>query len=96
MVIKVDFDFTMSILAHNIYRLFASNMEEFSYHTDIAIFEKFLCNSGCVEITQDEIKISLKKKRNLLMLLTEMEKYQSMKIGWTGNRKLTFSAASTS
>ncbi len=96
MVIKVDFDFTMSITAHNLYRLFALDMEGYSHCTDTTIFEKFLNNSGVVKIDRDTIHIGLKKKRNLPLLLTAMQKFQNMKIHSLDNRKISFSGLSTS
>jgi predicted DNA-binding protein YlxM (UPF0122 family) len=96
MVIKVDFDFTMSILAHNIYRLFALDLEGYSHRSDITIFEKFLDNSGVIKMNQDTIHVGLKKKRELPLLLTVMDKFQNMEIATHGNKKITFSGLSTS
>ena len=59
MVIKVDFDFTMTILAHNLYRLFANSLEGYSHQADISIFEKFLSNGGDIKITNTAIEIVL-------------------------------------
>lgn len=94
-VIKVDFDFTMTILAHNLYRLFAYNLPGYSHQTDITIFEKFLYDNGQVEISPDVIHVKLKKKRHLPLLLTEIEKFKDQRYPWLGNRKLIFSGDST-
>lgn len=96
MVIKVDFDFTMTILAHNIYRLFASNLSGYAHQTAITLFEKFLCNSGEVEITSKAIYVKLKKKRHLPLLLTELQKFHNQKFPCLENRKLIFLGASSS
>ncbi len=95
MVIKVDFDFVMTILAHNIYRLFALNLPGYSHHAAQTIFEKFLSNSGQVNITFDTIEVNLKKKRNLPLLLSELDQFQNTSIPWLDNRKIIFSASST-
>jgi hypothetical protein len=42
MVIKVDFDLTLSILAHNLYRLFAKDLEGYENHSAIKLYEKFI------------------------------------------------------
>jgi hypothetical protein len=42
MVIKVDFDLTMSILAHNLYRLFALEMERYEHFTAQTLYDKFV------------------------------------------------------
>lgn len=96
MVIKVDFDLTMSILAHNLLRLLAMNLPGYSHNTDFSLFNKFLSTSGSVEIKHDEILLKMKKKRNLPALLTAMEPFQNKPISILGNRKLRFIGDTTS
>ena len=90
MVIKVDFDLTMTVLAHNLYRLLAFNLEGYSHNTSKSLYEKFLRNGGEIRITPDCIWIHMKKKRNLPALLSEMEKFQDMVYPWLGQKKNTF------
>ena len=73
MVIKVNFDLTMTVSAYNLYRLLAMNLPGYTHNTAETLYEKFLCNSGEVEITDAEIQVKMKKKRNLPALLGEME-----------------------
>ena len=96
MVIKVDFDFVMTILAHNIYRLFAANLKGYSHQSDQTIYEKFLDNSGEVEIVDNKIIVKLKKKRNLPLLLTELQRFQNIPVPWLNGYQLIFDALSTS
>ena len=93
MVIKVDFDLTMSILAHNIYRLFALDLEGYSYMTSQSIYEKFISNPADIEISDQEIIIKLKKKRNLPMVLENMDKFKKLKMPWLDNKQLVFEGA---
>lgn len=95
MVIKVDFDLTMTVLAHNLYRLLAMNLPGYTHNTSETLYEKFLCNSGEVEITDDEIQIKMKKKRNLPAILGEMEKFRDIRMPWMQNKKLVISGSST-
>jgi hypothetical protein len=76
MVIKVDFDLTMSILSHNIFRLFSLDLEGYSDLAGQTLYNKFFNNSGSVQISEDEIVVRLKKKRDLPALLTLMEPFQ--------------------
>jgi len=96
MVIKVDFDLTMTILAHNLFRLFAMDIERYSHFSDVRLFEKFIANSGEIEIEKDAIQIKLKKKRNLPALLTSMSQFENVKIPWLKNKSLIFSGLSHS
>jgi len=86
----------LSITAHNLYRLFALDLEGYSHCSDMTIFEKFLNNSGVVNTDRDIIQVGLKKKRNLPLLLAAMQKFQNMKIHALDNRKISFSGLSTS
>lgn len=96
MVIKVDFDLTMTILAHNIYRLFANEMERYSDFSDESIYEKFIDNNGNVEIDQNSITIELKKKRDLPQILEMMKKHERLKYPWLNNMCAVFNPSSTS
>lgn len=95
MVIKVDFDLTMTVLAHNLYRLLAMNLHGYTHNTSLSLYEKFLYNSGEVEIRDDKILVKMKKKRNLPALLSEMEKFKDLRFPWMDNKRLIFSGAST-
>jgi len=96
MVIKVDFDFTMSILTHNLFRLLAMDLERYSHLADQTLFDKFILNGADVEITPDSIDVHLKKKRNLPLILEEMQKYNSNQYPWLNNLRLHFLGASYS
>ena len=96
MVIKVDFDLTMSILTHNLFRLMALDLERYSHIADQTLYEKFLDNSADIEIENDKIKIHLKKKKNLPIILQTMQKYKSNKYDWLNNLNVEFYGASYS
>jgi hypothetical protein len=90
MVIKVDFDFTMSILANNLLRLFALDLPGYSQLNPESLFAKFLQNSGHVTITDQDIMIALRKKRHLPVLLSAMGPFQQRQSRIAGGRTLSF------
>jgi transposase len=96
MVIKVDFDLTMSVLTHNLYRLIAGDLEGYSNYSDQRIYEDFLKNSADIEIGRESITIDLKKKRNLPLLLENMNNFSTLKYPWLNNLRLNFQGASYS
>jgi hypothetical protein len=96
MVNKVDFDLTMSILTHNLIRLFALDLERYLHISDQSLFDKFLLNTADIEIENDKIKVFLKKKRNLPVILEIMQKFVAKKYEWLGNMKMEFYGASYS
>ena len=94
-VIKVDFDLTMSITAHNIYKLFSRELERYENISNQSIYEMFVKNSGEVEINKNEVKVYLKKKRTLPQILTTMQKFSSQKYPQLKNKKLIFLGSSS-
>lgn len=96
MVIKVDFDLTMTILAHNLYRLLAGDLERYTHFSDNSIYEKFIMNSGEIEVGNQNITVKLKKKKNLPQILSTMNMFASVQYPWTGGKKLIFEGMSNS
>ncbi|MHB1922750.1 MAG: transposase [Chitinophagaceae bacterium] len=96
MVIKVDFDLTMSILTHNIYRLFARDLERYSNLSNQTIYEKFIRNGADIEIEKEKITVNLKKKRELPLVLQTMGDFENLKYPWLNNKKINFTGASYS
>ena len=97
MVIKVDFDLTMSILAHNVYRIFSLQLDGYSHCEDKTIFEKFIYNAGDVVIDDNssKIEVRLKRKRNLPLLLERMSTLNATGCSWLNNMELSFTASTT-
>lgn len=91
MVIKVDFDLTMTVLAHNLYKLLALDLERYSHFSDVRLFEKFISNNGEIQVSENTIEIKMKKKRDLPVLLEAMEQHKNMRIPWLGNKMISFS-----
>lgn len=96
MVIKVDFDLTMSILAFNLFRLFALETNRYRNSTSTKLYESILLNSADITVKDDRITVALKKKRMLPLCLEIMEKYKDQNYPWLGNKKLIFTGATYS
>jgi hypothetical protein len=94
MVIKVDFDLTMTILAHNIYRLFAQELPGFAHCEAGSLYNKFIFNAGDVSVGEDKVTVYLKKKRNLPLVLETMANFHDP-ISWLNGLSIHFKAAST-
>jgi len=92
----VDFDLTMTILANNLYRLIAADLEGYSHNSAETIYDKFIANSAYVSIDNNSVSVELKKKRNLPALLTAMQQFSNLKIPLYDERKITFSGATHS
>jgi hypothetical protein len=96
MVIKVDFDLTMSILAHNLYRLFALELGRYSHLSAQTLYDKFVLNGADIEIEKKSITVQLKKKRELPLILEVMQKYNQQNYKMLGNKNIIFEGATYS
>jgi len=95
-VVKVDFDLTMTILAHNLYRLFAQDLEGYSHCESKTLFNKFIANAGDIKLTDDNVVVSLKKKRSLPLVLEKFDALGSFPCQWLHGRSVKIQAASFS
>lgn len=96
MVIKVDFDLTMSIVTHNLFRLFAMDTERYQNNADQTIYEKFLDNTGEIKIEKNKISVQLKKKRTLPLVLEKTNSFAGQKYEWLNNLEISFTGTTNS
>jgi transposase len=85
-VIKVDFDLIMTILSHNLCRILANDFEGYENVNCGTLFDKFLMNSGRINITKEKVVVELKKKRELPLILTAMKQHNGMKMPLFNNK----------
>jgi len=94
-VIKVDFDLTMTILAHNLLRLFAKNMEAYSDCNAETLYDKFLSAPGDISVTEHKISVVLKKRKELPCLLEYLQNCDDLSVPWLFDSQLAFSVGSS-
>ena len=95
MVIKVDFDLAMTVLAYNLYRLLALELPAGYRHcTARTLFESLLETAADIQLGPALCTVSLKKKRNLPALIEALGSEPSEPLPWLGNRRLAFNGAS--
>jgi transposase len=94
-VVKVDFDLTMTILAHNLYRLFCMGFNGYSHCEAPTLFDKFISTPGQIEVDSNILTVKLKRKRTLPILLEQMKEFEAFEYGWLSNAKIKFEADST-
>lgn len=94
MVIKVDFDLAMTVLAHNLSRLLALQLTPgFQRCTTFTLFEELLPTGADVTLKPTRCLMALKEKRNLPALLETLDELPAEPIPWLGNRHLVFCGA---
>lgn len=94
-VVKVDFDLTMTLLAHNLYRYMAEQIDRHEKCTAGTIHRCFIDGRAAVKITNKDILVTLSKRSHspLLFELPWMKK--KIKLSWNGY-KISFKIGTTS
>lgn len=94
-VVKVDFDLTISLLVHNLYRMLTGYLNEFENCTVSTIYRKFLENGATVKINGDNVTVNLKKISHLPVLFEVPWIKERTNLSWLG-LNISFEPATTS
>jgi len=89
-VVKVDFDLTLTILAHNLYRLLAMNLKGYSHYAPVTLYNQFIDNFGEVVVKDNNIIVKLNRKRSLPLLLEALPGLQGFTYEWIGDKHISF------
>jgi hypothetical protein len=90
-VVKVDFDLTMTILAHNLYRILARDLPGYSHNKASTLYEKFIKNSGDIIVGNDSIIVKMNRKRHLPLLRESLPVIDDA-YSWVGDKLIIFTA----
>ena len=93
-VVKVDFDLTISLLTHNLYRILTNYLPGFEHCTVSTIYRKFLENGAVVKVEGDEVSVYLKKKTHLPILFELPWMRKKNRLSWM-NISIKFFAGTT-
>ena len=94
-VVKVDFDLTISLLAHNLYRVLAQYLPGFSHCTVSTINRKFLETGAWIKIEGKLATVHLKKKTHLPILFEVPWMKKTTSLPWHG-LKICYKSGTTS
>ena len=95
-VVKVDFDLTMTLLAYSLYKMLANNLIGFEKSTARNLFFDFIDNGAKVEITNGKMFVSLRKKVHNTIIFESDIFRQSAKIPWLDNMPVVIASQNTS
>lgn len=94
-IVKVDFDLTMSLLAHNLYREFSKKLSGFEQCNVQTINRKFLENGALIKVKENDVSVTLKKKSHIPILFESPWMKKTTMLSWMGV-KINFSQGTTS
>lgn len=94
-VVKVDFDLTISLLAHNLYKVLTKQLPGFERRTVKRVERDFLRNGAKVQIRDKRIEVGLKKKSHLPILFELPWMKNETNLSWM-KASIKFTTATTS
>ncbi|MDR1577878.1 MAG: transposase [Deltaproteobacteria bacterium] len=92
-VVNVDFDLTMSILAYNLYMLIANHLPSFKQATINTINTRFIKNSANITIKDKNIIVKLNKNKMLPDILSIYKRLYQGSYTWIDNCSLVLSTS---
>jgi len=95
-VVKVDFDLTMTLLAYSLYKMLDKNLIGFEKSTARNLFFNFIDNGAEVEITNRKMFVLLRKKVHNTIIFESEIFGQSAKIPWLENLEVNFGSQNAS
>lgn len=84
LVVKVDFDLTLSLLAHNLFRALTRQLPGFEKCTVATIARDVLQNGAKIEVENRNITVNLKKKVHLPTLFELQWMKEQTHLSWMG------------
>ena len=88
--LNVDLDTTLTVIAGNLYRLFARNLPRYPHATPDTIWGHFLDNTGTLHITPDGVTVDLALRSHHPTLIDAGHTDLETPIPWWDNRSLRF------
>lgn len=97
-IVKVDFDLTMTLIADTIYKLFTRSIPGFEKKKAKTIYRDFISNHSKFEINSEAktITITLNKKSHIPLLMNLDWFKANTEIPWLDNYKLIFKVSNSS
>ena len=95
-VVKVDFDLTMTLLAYSLYKILAKHLAGFEKSTARNLFFDFVDNGADVEIIDKKMFISLRKKVHNTLIFESDLFNKSAHIPWVENLQLVIKSHNSS
>jgi transposase len=94
-VVKVDFDLTMTVLAHNLYRILGSKIHRHENSTAATLHRRFIEGRAFVDINKSDVMITLTKRAHSPLLFEVPWMNKKTKLSWHGF-KVGFQIGATS
>lgn len=92
-VVKVDFDIAMTMIANTLYKMFSSQIRLFEKAKAKTLFRNFVEGEAQIRLTPGKVQIRYGKKAHNPLIMDWVRSLPPTPISWMGNRIMEFSFA---
>ena len=92
-VVKVDFDIAMTLIANTLYKMLSSQIRLFEKAKAKTLFRNFIEGEAQIRLTPQLVQIRFGKKAHNPLIMDWVRTLPPTPISWMGNRPLEFSFA---
>jgi hypothetical protein len=92
-VVKVDFDIAMTLIANTLYKTFSSQIRLFEKAKAKTLFRNFVEGEAKITLTPKVVQVRFEKKSHNPLIMDWVKTLRPMPIPWMGNRTMDFSFA---
>ena len=89
-VVKVNFDIAMTLIANTLYKLLVREIRKFQKSRPKTIFRSFIESRAKIDIEKDLITVKFEKRSFNPLIMDWVRKRQNILVPWMGNRRLRF------
>lgn len=92
-VVKVDFDLAMTLIANTLYKIFSSQIRFYEKAKPKTLFRNFIEGEAEISLTPDMVHVRFGKKSHNPLIMDWVKTLPPIPISWMGNRIMEFSFA---
>ena len=92
-LVKVDFDIAMTLIANTLYKMLSSQIRLFEKAKAKTLFRNFVEGEALIRLTPGKVQIRYGKKAHNPLIMDWLRSLPSTPISWMENRVLDFSFA---
>ncbi len=89
-VVKVNFDIAMTLIANTLYKLLVKHIRKFQKAKPKTIFRNFVESRAAINIDKDLVTVKFEKQSFNPLIMDWVKERQNLLVPWMGNRRLQF------
>ena len=89
-MIRIQFDVVMTLVADTLYKMLAKDLKRFEYCSPYTLFSKFVSARGGIIVKGNDVTVNMRKRAHTPILKSNEIFSKSWKVPWFGNKNLSY------